>query len=115
VLLTAAQRQESIENHRVQNLGAASTLVYYSWHSIDGQTGWDTDLSHMMNGHRVALQVPGGAPVGASGFVFVRDGSGNDRHWTLPTSTDYSARVDGLFTAENGTYPFAFGGDVAFR
>jgi hypothetical protein len=114
-LLTAAERQESIENRRVQNLGSSVTLVYYTWHAIEGATGWDTNLAHMMNGHRVALQVPGGAPLGASGTVFVRDGSGNDRHWILPTSTDYSTFQDPLFVAEVGVYKFAFGGDVAFR
>jgi hypothetical protein len=114
-LLTAAERQESIQNSRVQNLGASVTLVYYTWHSIEGATSWDTNLDRMLNGQRAGLQVPGGAPIGASGDVFVRDGSGNDLHWTLPTETDYSTRVQDTFTAENGTYPFAFGGDVVFR
>jgi hypothetical protein len=112
-LLTAAERQDSIQNRRVQNLGSSVTYVYYSWHSVAGADGWDTDLDHMLFGHRVGLQVPGGAPKGTSGSVFVRDGSGNDRHFVLPTETDYSTRVQATFAAENGTYPFALGGDVS--
>ena len=112
-VLTAAEMQDSIQSRKVQNLGASVTYVYYSWHSIEGATGWDRNLDRMMIGHRAGLQVPGGAPQGASGTVFVRDGSGNDRHWFMPTLADYSLRDADIFVDEDGTYPMAFGGDVS--
>lgn len=114
-LLTATERDASFKSQTVQNLGSSVTYLHFNWHHIEGATGWDTDLDRMMTGHREGLQVPGGAPQGDVGTVFVRDESGNDRHWILPTAADYSTRDAGLFSDEDFTYPIAFGGDVTFR
>lgn len=116
-LMTAAERQASLEQRTVQNFGSSVTFIRFDWKEFGGETGWDSDMARMADGHKFGLAVPGSIPLGASGTVTARDSSGNNRHWTLPTLATpeaYAARV-AFVAVESGTWPIAFGADGEIR
>ena len=115
-LMTNAEIQDSYRNRKVQNISNVS-FINFDWRKIEGQTGWDTDWSRMMLGHKFALPVPAGAPQGAAGTVSVRDQSGSGNHWTIPSVADYllydAPTINGT-EIEDGLWPMPFGVDPFF-
>lgn len=115
-LLTNDEIQDSYRNRRVQNISGVG-LINFDWRRIEGQTGWDTDWSRMMLGHKVALPVPAAAPQGAATTITVRDQSGSGNHWTIPSVADYTtydAPTIGGTEIEDGVWPMPFGADPFF-
>ena len=115
-LMTNAEIQDSYRNRKVQNISSVS-FINFDWRKIEGQTGWDTDWSRMMLGHKYGLPVAAGAPQGAATTVSVRDQSGSGNHWTIPTIADYAdynAPTIGGTEIEDGLWPMPFGVDPFF-
>ena len=112
-LLTDAEIHSSYLNRKVQNISGSSILVW-DWTKVEGYTGWDTDWSHMMLGHKIGMSSPAGAPQGAAGTITVPDQSGNGNTWTLPTVEDYTL-YDSAAAVEDGLWPFCMASDPFFR
>jgi len=108
-LLTVAEMQQSTLNRRVNNLGAATTLVNYDWTNPQGVTGWDSDGDNTPEGtyyHPNLRGVPWAAPTGTT--VVERDLSGNGRDYPMRVAAGYSPTA--LSNVAYGVDPFFLGG-----
>jgi hypothetical protein len=101
-LLTTAEMQESYQSRRVQIIPGV-TQIAYNW-EVEGEDCWEYDIDRQLDTFRGNDQLVVGAPVGTDGDVFVRDQSGNERHWVLPgIKTSY-----GTATADKPLVAFGF-------
>jgi hypothetical protein len=96
-IITAAERESSRTSKTVQDLGSSVTQIRYDW-TVDGETGWDNDLGHILNAFRVGASTPMGAPTGTEPDVVIVDKSGNGNHYPLPAAASYS--IDGANVTE---------------
>ena len=111
-LMTAAEREASRQGRTVQDFGSAVTQLRYSW-DVFGETNWDVNIAHMLNSFRVGASTPLGTPAGTQGSVFVRDLSGNTRHYELPVAATYTPGTTSPFSADPKV-SVAFGTDSFF-
>lgn len=88
-LMTAAERELSRVGRTVQDLTSSVTIIRYNW-EVSGESGWDTDLGHMLNSYRIGASMPLGAPTGTEPDVIVVDKSGNGNHSPIPAAASYS-------------------------
>lgn len=115
-LLTRAEMVNSYRHKKTQNLGSGVTLIRFNFNDVDGETDWDTNQDHIINGIRAAIPCPAGVPRGTAGDVKILDSSGNERHFLLPVRASYGTTFDADTIQEEGEKSvFALGTHPFFR
>ncbi len=108
-LLTALEIEDAYHGRTVNNFNPTDTLCYFDWTNVTGNTGWDTDITHMDSRIENVAAYAGyhvGIPEGTSWRI--QDGSGNNNDMIAAANegalASYSAASRAPFGFAYSTY-----------